>query len=131
MNVELKEKKTPFSFVHPHVKEKRRLSCVASVISCSATFWQPLLFVANFWQHNIPVFKKYADTSFVCHIDNDQERTNDLSYHASLLKGTHHPLCCVMTAMKAGFTVDHNSQRSMVILEKVGLLFREFFMEGY
>ena len=56
---------------------------VASVISCSATFWQPLLFVANFWQHNILVFKKYADTSFVCHIDNDQERTKDLSYHAS------------------------------------------------
>ena len=106
----VKRKKTPFSFAYPHVKEKRfLLSYVASVISCSATFWQPLLFVANFWQHNIPVFKKYADTSFVCHIDNDQERTNDLSYHASLLKGTHHPLCCVMTAMKAGFTVDHNS----------------------
>ena len=88
MNVELKEKKTPFSFVHPHVNEKRfLLPCVASVISCSATFWQPLLFVANFWQHNIPVFKKYADTSFVCHIDNDQERTKDLSYHASSLKG--------------------------------------------
>ena len=104
---------------------------VASVISCSATFWQPLLFVANFWQHNIPVFKKYADTSFVCRIDNDQERTKDLSYFYPLLKGTRHPLCCVMTAMKAGFTVDHNSQLSMVILEKVGLLFREFFMEGY
>lgn len=87
------------SIIHPHVHEKTfLLSRVASVTSCSATFWKSLLFGANFWQHNIPVIKKYADTSFVCHIDNDQERTKlkGLSHNASSLKGNASSvvLCC-------------------------------------
>ena len=111
MNGELKGKKNSFQFCSPTRKREKVFAIVCSlghrllgnVLATFAT-WRKLLAT------QYPRFQKnmLIPVLFVILITIKKGR-KDVSYFYPLLKGTHYPLCCVMTAMKAGFTVDHNS----------------------